>query len=82
VADTRRYKGFKREGVTYRTYDRAALTSGKVQITVFTDDERGGRILELRYTGAYVLQNGAWRLAAWHNTRLAEPSPSTTQTAR
>ena len=70
VLDTRRYKGFKREGTTFRIYEKSALSSGTVQITVF--DQRGGRILDIRYTAAYVLQEGVWRLAAWHNTRLPE----------
>lgn len=70
VLDTRRYKGFKREGTTFRIYEKSALSSGTVQITVF--DQSGGRILDIRYTAAYVLQEGAWRLAAWHNTRLPE----------
>ena len=70
VLDTRRYKGFRREGTTFRIYEKSALSSGTVQITVF--DQRGGRVLEIRYTAAYVLQEGMWRLAAWHNTRLPE----------
>ena len=70
VLDTRRYKGFKREGTTFRIYEKSALSSGIVQITVF--DQRGGRILDIRYSAAYVLQEGVWRLAAWHNTRLPE----------
>lgn len=70
VLDTRRYKGFKREGTTFRIYEKSALSSGTVQITVF--DQSGGRILDIRYTAAYVLQEGVWRLAAWHNTRLPE----------
>ena len=72
VRDTRRYRGFAREGTTVRIYDESALSSGTVQITVFTGDQSDERILNIRYTAAYVLQEGVWRLAAWHNTRLAE----------
>ncbi len=71
VQDTRRYQAFQREGTSFRIYEKAAVSSGFVHITVFTED-RGERTLHLRYTAIYVLQNGGWRLAAWHNTRLAQ----------
>ncbi len=71
VRDTRRYKAFQREETSFRIYEKAAISSGNVHITVFTED-RGERILHLRYTAVYVWQNDGWRLAAWHNTRLAE----------
>lgn len=71
VLDTRRYKAFKREGTTFRVYETAAISSGNVHITVSAAD-RGERILHIRYTAVYVSQDGGWRLAAWHNTRLAE----------
>lgn len=71
VRDTRRYKAFKREGTGFRIYERAAVSSGNVDITVSTQD-RAERILRLRYTAVYVLLDGGWRLATWHNTRLAE----------
>ena len=69
VLDTGRYRGFEREGTTFRIYENSALSSGIMHMTVFTT---GQRVLNIRYTAAYVLQNGRWRLAAWHNTRLAE----------
>ena len=70
VADTRRYKGFKRKGTTFRIYEKSALSSGNLQLSV----ENQGRpaTLNIRYTAAYVLQEGMWRIAAWHNTRHAE----------
>jgi len=71
VRDTRRYKALNREGTSFRIYEKAAVSSGIVHITVVTEDQ-GERILHLRYTAVYVLQHGVWRLAAWHNTRLAE----------
>lgn len=71
VLDTRRYKAFKREDTSFRIYEKAALSSVIVHITVFAED-RGERILHIRYTAAYARQNGGWRLAAWHNTRHAE----------
>ncbi|MBI4443568.1 MAG: hypothetical protein HY649_09375 [Acidobacteria bacterium] len=71
VQETRRYKALQREGTIFRIYDKAALSSGIVHITVFTEN-RGERTLNIRYTAAYVVQDGGWRLAAWHNTRLAE----------
>jgi len=71
ILDTRRYKAFKRERTSFRIYEKAAVSSGNVHITVFTED-RGELTLHLRYTAIYVLQNDGWRLAAWHNTRLAE----------
>ena len=70
VRETRRYKGFRREGTTYRIYDKSALISGIVHITVLNDEARGPQTLNIRYTAAYVLQDGRWRLAAWHNTWL------------
>ncbi len=71
VHATRRYQAFKREGTSFRIYEKAVISSGIVHITVFTED-RGERTLDLSYTAIYVLQNGGWRLAAWHNTRLAQ----------
>ena len=64
VQETHRYKGFRREGTAFRIYVKSALSSGVVHITVFMEDGRGGRTLDIRYTAAYVLQNGRWRLAA------------------
>lgn len=70
VADTRRYKGFKREGTTFRIYEKSALSSGNLQLSVENQGRPGS--LNIRYTAAYVLQEGMWRIAAWHNTRHAE----------
>ena len=71
MLETRRYKKFQRECTTFRIYDKSAASSGNLHMTVFTED-RGERVLHIRYMAVYVLQNGGWRLAAWHNIRLPE----------
>lgn len=80
VRDTRRYRGFKREGTIFRIYEKSALSSGTVRITVFTEDERGGRIINVRYTAVYVMQNGGSRpgtIPGFRSSRAARLSTAT-----
>jgi hypothetical protein len=63
------YKSITPEERTVRLYgDAAAAVAGIAHVLV----RAGGHDIDvrLRYTELYVKQDGAWRLALWHSTRV------------
>jgi ketosteroid isomerase-like protein len=62
------YKSNVPEERTVRLYGDAAAVAGVAHVLVHA----GGRDVDvrLRYTELYVKQDGAWRLALWHSTRV------------
>lgn len=62
------YKSILPEERTVRLYGDAAAVAGVAHVLVHA----GGRDIDvrLRYTELYVKQDGAWRLALWHSTRV------------
>jgi ketosteroid isomerase-like protein len=62
------YKSIAPEERTVRLYGDAAAVAGVAHVLVHA----GGRDVDvrLRYTELYVKQDGAWRLALWHSTRV------------
>jgi hypothetical protein len=62
------YKSITPEERTVRMYGDAAAVAGVAHVLVHA---RGRDIdVRLRYTELYVKQDGAWRLALWHSTRV------------
>jgi ketosteroid isomerase-like protein len=62
------YKSITPEERTVRLYGDAAAVAGIAHVLV----RAGGRDIDvrLRYTELYVKQDGGWRLALWHSTRV------------
>jgi ketosteroid isomerase-like protein len=62
------YKSITPEERTVRMYGDAAAVAGVAHVLVHA----GGRDIDvrLRYAELYVKQDGAWRLALWHSTRV------------
>lgn len=66
----RKYTRYSVDGVDVRAYPGAALMSGLVHIGL---NPRGDEVrIEARFTSFWVEQDGAWRMAAWHSTRLPD----------
>ncbi len=66
----RKYTRYSVDGVDVRTYPGAALMSGLVHIGL---NPRGDEVkIEARFTSVWVEQDGVWRMAAWHSTKLPD----------
>ena len=66
----RKYTRYSVDSVDVRTYPGAALMSGFVHIGL---NPRGDEVrIEARFTSVWVEQDGGWRMAAWHSTRLPD----------
>lgn len=65
-----RYRAIAAPDAVVRVYGEAAVVTGRADVQATA----GGQDVAFaaRYLAVYVREGGAWRLAAWQNTRLPE----------
>lgn len=66
----RRYTNYSVDGVDVRTYPGMAIMGGLAHIRL---NPRGEEMkIETRFISVWVDQGGAWRMVAWHSTKLPD----------
>lgn len=66
----RKYTHYSVDGVQVRTYPGVAVMGGLAHIRL---NPRGEEMkIETRFISVWVEQAGAWRMAAWHSTRVPD----------
>ena len=66
----RKYTQYSVDGVDVRTYPGTAVMGGLAHIRL---NPRGEEMrIETRFISVWVEQAGAWRMAAWHSTKLPD----------
>ncbi|TAJ17709.1 MAG: nuclear transport factor 2 family protein [Dehalococcoidia bacterium] len=66
----RKYTHYSVEGVEARAYPGAVVTSGLAHIRL---NPRGEEMkIETRFISVWVQQAGAWKMAAWHSTKIPD----------
>jgi ketosteroid isomerase-like protein len=66
----RKYTNYSVEGVEVRTYPGTVVMGGLAHIRL---NPRGEEMkIETRFISVWVEQAGAWKMAAWHSTRIPD----------
>lgn len=66
----RKYTNYSVEGVETRAYPGAVVASGLAHIRL---NPRGEEMkIETRFISVWVQQAGAWKMAAWHSTKIPD----------
>lgn len=66
----RKYTHYSVDGVEARSYPGTVITSGLAHIRL---NPRGEEMkIETRFISVWVQQGGAWKMAAWHSTKIPD----------
>ena len=66
----RKYTQYSADGVDVRTYPSTVVMNGLSHIRL---NPRGEEVkIEARFISVWVEQAGAWRMAAWHSTKIPD----------
>ncbi len=68
-----KYKSLEHSGLTVRLYGDTAILTGMSK--VFSISAGVENKPTLNFLTVYVWRDGAWRLAAWHSTKMPDPVP-------
>lgn len=65
-----RYEAAAPSEMVVRVFGDTAIVNGRATLNARVEGDPNPRLNDLRYTNVWVKTNGAWRLAAWHSSRV------------
>lgn len=65
-----KYKSYDRKEASVALYGDTAVVTGKAWVVI--QPAGADALIRLQFTSVWVKRAGAWRMAAWHSTRLPD----------